>query len=396
VIDVSGYFTLPMGTPSRACIGVLSSALVSLIALVALPGSAQAGFGPPTNFTVDANPLGVVLADLNNDGNLDVVTANYGGGSVSVMLGNGNGTFQPAQNFDAGAFASTVVVGDFNGDNIPDLAVGHFDGSASTVRILLGVGDGTFQQGGDYAVGSNPIWLIAADLNGDNKLDIVASNNDSASISVLLGNGDGTFRANVDYPVGNNPLGLAAADINGDKIPDLIVANNNTPGTVSVLFGNGDGTFYQPYPDFPVGNGTSDPIIADFNGDGALDLAVVSMGSNDVNILLNDGQGNFQPTAVYVVDSSPIGAVTADFNGDGKLDLVVGYYNLTPGAITSVTVLLGNGDGTFQAPVDYSTDYGPVGVAAGDVNNDGAPDVVAANVLTSDVSVLLNLKDWGP
>jgi len=369
------------------------------IALVAPLERAQASFGPPTYFPVDSNPLGIVLADLNGDGKLDAVTANYVGGSVSVMLGNGDGTFQRAQNFAAGAFASTVAVGDFNGDNIPDLAVGHFDASASTVSVLLGNGDGTFQRPVNYSVGKSPIWVVTADFNGDNKLDLVAVNNDSASISVLLGNGDGTFQPHQDYAVGRNPIGIAVADLNGDKIPDLVVANSghDTPDTISILFGNGDGTF-QPPIDYPVGNRPSGPAIGDFNGDGAPDIAVASMNSNDVTIFLNDGQGGFQNAATYQVDDTPIGVAVGDLNGDGKPDLVVGYYTKTAPIFTNtnVTTLLGNGDGTFQTPVDYLADVGPVGVAIGDLNGDGAPDLVAANVSTSDVSVLLNLKDWGP
>lgn len=347
-------------------------------------------FGPSTNFPVDANPLGVALADLNSDGNLDVVTANYGAGSVSVLLGNGNGTFQSVKSFAAGAFASTIAVGDFNGDHLPDLAVGHFDRSATTVSVLLGNGDGTFQAAVDYTVGSSPIWVIAADLNGDSILDLVAANNDSANISVLLGNSDGTFQAAQSTAVGSDPIGLAAADLNGDKIPDLVVANSG-PDTVSILFGNGDGTF-QASVDYPVGRNTSDATVGDFNGDGAPDLAITGMGSGDVTILLNDGQGGFQAGATYPVSASPIGAVVGDFNSDGKLDLVVGYYDFTQ---TNVTTLLGNGDGTFQTSVDYAADIGPVGVVVGDVNGDTAPDLVVANASSSDVSVLLNLNDWG-
>ncbi|HLJ93499.1 MAG TPA: VCBS repeat-containing protein, partial [Gemmataceae bacterium] len=314
-------------------------------------------FGPPNNFPVDANPLGVVLADLNGDGKLDAVTANYGDGTVSVLMGNGDGTFQPAQSYVAGTNPSTVAIGDFNGDHIPDLAVGHYKGSANTVSVLLGNGDGTFQAPTDYTVGNQPIWITAADLTGNGILDIVASNNNSDSISVLMGNGDGTFQLAVNYPVGHSPLAVIAADFNGDHIPDLAVANSGS-NTVSILFGNGDGTF-QPASNYSisVGSGTADIAAADFNGDGAPDLAVVSMGSSDVTILLNDGQGGFYMNAAYPVDATPIAAVPADFNSDGKMDLVIGYYNFTN---TKVTTLLGNGDGTFQSPADYTADIGPV------------------------------------
>jgi hypothetical protein len=350
-------------------------------------------FGLPTNYSSGGNSIDVVLADLNSDGKLDAVTADYGDGTVTVFLGAGDGTFLPSQSFPAGMFASNVVVGDFNGDGHPDLAVGHFNGSANTVSVLLGYGDGTFQAPVDYTVGNQPIWITTADLRNDGTLDIVASNNNSSSISVLLGNGDGTFQTAVPYSVGGSPLGVVAADLNGDQIPDLVVANSSSgSNSVSVLFGNGDGTFQAPV-NYLVGNGPSDIAIGDYDGDGHPDLAVVSMRSNDLTILLNDGQGGFNVSAIYKLDATPIAVLPGDFNGDGKIDFVIGYYNFTN---TNITTLLGNGDGTFQNPVDYPADLGPVGVAVGDLNGDHAPDIVAADVSASEISVLLNLNDWPP
>ena len=173
-----------------------------------------------------------------------------------------------------------------------------------------------------------PLWVIADDLNLDGNLDLVTSNADN-SISVLLGNGDGTFQSAVSYAVSNTAFQVAAGDFNGDGIPDLAVTNSYS-NTVSILIGNGDGTF-QPHVDYPVGNIPFGVVIGDFNADGVLDLGVsntdcASPASNcpgTVSILLGNGDGTFQPQVAYPVGLYPVSLAEANLSGEGGAGLAV-------------------------------------------------------------------------
>ena len=232
-----------------------------------------------------------------------------------------------------------------------------------------------------------------ADVNGDGKPDLLVTNSGASSISVLLGNGNGTFQAQRSFDAGYIASSLVVADVNGDGKPDLIVANYGLsflyPGySVSVLLGNGDGTF-QAQQTFATGENPQSVAVADVNGDGKPDLIVTNTGSsyypgNTVSILLGNGNGTFQDQQTLATGDSPDSVVVADVNGDGKPDLVVA--NSGSG---SVSVLLGNGGGTFQAQQTFATGNSPDAVAVSDVNGDGRPDVVVANYGGKSVSVLL-------
>jgi hypothetical protein len=234
----------------------------------------------------------VTVADLNHDGIPDLAIANFTGqGTVSILLGNGDGTFQSAQSYAAGIFPSSVAVGDFNGDGIPDLALAagypNCPGSSS-VQVLLGNGDGTFQAATQYSAGDTPSCVAVRDLNGDGIADLAVTNFVSNDVSVLLGHGDGTFQAAVNYAVGPSaapPLSLAVADFNRDGFPDLAVT---FAGGVRLLLGNGDGTF-QPTPlSYVAGSYFSALAVGDFNRDGFSDLVVTNPDGNIVSILIND------------------------------------------------------------------------------------------------------------
>lgn len=204
--------------------------------------------------TVGIAPIFVVAADFNNDGLLDLAVANtaLGSGSISILIGNGDGTFQPATVIRAGNYPRSIAVADFNRDGKLDLAVAN-EGPAGGggLCILLGNGDGTFLPPVYLTSGVNPASLAAADFNADGIVDLAVANSEqfqtnppfkAGSISVLLGKGDGTFGPASFFSAGTTPIAITVADFNGDGKPDLAAANFG--GTsLAVLMGNGDGTF---------------------------------------------------------------------------------------------------------------------------------------------------------
>ena len=349
-------------------------------------GEAVLGFTavqpPGSPNAVGGEPYGAATGDFNGDGFVDLVVQNYSTGNVSVLLGNGDGTFQPQVTYAVGALPERVLVADFNGDGILDLVVANT--ASGSVSILLGNGDGTFKPQVTYGAGS-PVGLGVMDLNHDGVPDIVAGDYYDNTVTVLLGNGDGTFQEGVTYPTGNTPQTLAEGDFNGDGNVDLAVGNLND-GTVGIFFGNGDGTF-QAQVTYPVGSGPQGVQVGDFNGDGVEDLAVSNSGDNTVSILIGKGDGTFKPQVTYAVGADPVGLAIADFNGDGFQDITVG--NTAQSALTQ-SILLGNGDGTFQPQLTFKTGNFPYGEAVGDFNGDGYPDLAISNFSDGTSTILLS------
>jgi hypothetical protein len=341
-----------------------------------LLGKGDGTFQPARTFAAVGTHF-VTVADLTGNGILDLVTTG------SVLLGNGDGTFQPPRTFQAGSFPLSVAVGDFDGDGTPDLAVadsGLISGTPS-VHVLLGNGDGTFRPGLDLFTGNAPSAVVAADFTGDGILDLAVANEYDNNVSVLLGNGDGTFVKAGNVAVGTDPVSLAVADLNGDGTPDLAVVNQGTyPHVgegVSILLGNGDGTF-QPARNIAAGPNPVAVAIADLNGDGTPDLAVANSayysGAATVSVLLGNGDGTFQTARDFGVGSRPAAVAIGDFNGDSIADLVVANFNSN-----NVSILLGLGDGTFTSAPSYSAGTNPSTVVVGDFNNDGIPDLAVGN-----------------
>jgi hypothetical protein len=274
----------------------------------------------------------------------------------------------------------------------------------------LGRGNGKFDSPVDYAVGTRPSSVVVGDFNHDGKADLAVVNigcpqircQTPGFVSVLLGKGDGTFRRAKEYPLDFFPIAAAVGDFNRDGKLDLVVTNFcgsdpncKSDGSISVLFGNGDGTF-QPAAEFSAGSpGAWGIAVADLDGDSKLDFAVThgspfSIGANTVSVFLGNGDGTFQPPSDYATGWSPLAVVVRDLNRDGKLDLAIANSNQD-----SVSILIGKGDGTFQSFVPYSTGFGstPEDVAVGDFNGDGKLDLVTVDHTSNTLSLLLGNGD---
>jgi hypothetical protein len=354
-------------------------------------------FSPQTKYGAASKngPSGIAVGDFNGDGKADLAVVNFGDWNVYVLLGNGDGTFQAARSVyfaPGGGFPWSIAAGDFNRDGKLDLAVSNY--GDNSLSVLLGNGDGTFQAPLTTPVGTNPAQVTVGDFNGDGKLDLAVSSVANNTVAVLLGNGDGTFLPPLVAPVGANPWYFAVGDFNGDGILDLAVSdygcpldcNSSPSSTVTVLLGNGNGTF-RPAPSLTVGNGPAGVAVGDFNGDGKLDLAVANLNDNTLSVLLGNGDGTFQPPQTFASAgmTHPYFVAVGDFNRDGKPDLVVSNH-----LFATVSVLLSNGDGTFQPAQNFAVDNDPVYVAVSDFNGDSAPDLAVANLHTLNISVLLN------
>jgi hypothetical protein len=341
-------------------------------------------------------PDSVAVADFNGDGIPDMAVANYnyeGSGSVTVLLGNGDGTFRSAPDLLTGIWSESPVVADFNCDGVADLAiVNDLNGSLS---IFLSNGDGKFRTGASPSTGKYPTSAAVGDFNGDGKPDLAVANYGANTLTILLGNGDGTFTpAKLSPATGSEPGTVAVSDFNGDGKADLVVWNSGD-STLTLLLGKGDGTFTPAGKNAIPLTWIRSVIVGDFNGDGIQDLAVSDNDDNlpGIVVLLGNGDGTFKaaPKLSMSDDSLTASFAVGDFNGDGIADLawVRQFYN-------SVTLLIGNGDGTFRLGPSAPVGSFPPSVSAADLDGDGVPDLAVPgfgglNSPGDSVSVLLTV-----
>ncbi len=342
----------------------------------------------------------LVVGDFNGDGKLDVVVENdsgNNGGTITVLLGNGDGTFTQSSQYALGGNvgqSNTMAVGDFNGDGALDLVVGLVGG---TISIYLGDGDGTFKSNpASYTtVGNSALYPVVGDFNGDGKLDVIAGSayapgdTSHSSLTVLLGNGDGTFVESMTTLTFAGLSSLAAADFNSDGILDLAVSTS--PTGIQILLGKGNGAFQSPV---SLGSSLTNLAtnitgiaVADLNNDGKPDLVISGslLNENAIQLYLNDGTGNFVAGPAYGLGGSEFAFIAAqDFNGDGNVDIVMAStISRQQGGEGSVSILLGNGDGTMQAAMLISQISGHIlgpeyAAVSADVNGDGIPDLIEA------------------
>jgi hypothetical protein len=356
--------------------------------------TATQGFTPPMLYQIPTeSPWGTystgtpVSGDFNGDGRPDFVIPTSLG-AVIVMLGHGDGTFQQGASISA-IQPFGAVAADFNGDGKLDVAVAN-RGPANSIAIYLGNGDGTFQAGDIYPAVPNADYQIvgSGDFNGDGNPDLVVSDHANNQVAVYLGNGDGTFREAGLFATGPQPWNLVVGDINSDGNPDLVVADDQSDAqgkNITLLLGNGDGTFSQGT--YLKGGVTSSGSVAlaDFNGDGKLDIAATEEPANSVFVFLGNGDGTFQAETTYQMqpptDSThpctppgtcgPYHISIGDFNQDGKNDIITANAEGE-----SITVLIGNGDGTFQNAKMYPGGGPAIYANVHDFNGDDQVDVV--------------------
>lgn len=374
----------------RCYIGRFSSAAcVITMAMVSTSIADFGGFAPQQSVEVGTDPRDIASGDFNGNGNVDLAVVNWGSSDVSILLGNGDGTFSQQQTYDVGSNAARLAAGDLNGNDWLDLVVANE--ADHTISILLGNGDGTFAAQQTVAVAGGPHAVAIGDLNNDGNPDVVVTALLDNSIAVLLGNGDGTFATPQTYSTGAFPEDVIIADLNGNGILDLATSNTFGFGDdVSVFLGNGDGTFqsqvtYLAENDF---NLPSRLAAGDLNNNGFIDLAVTTS-NNVVSLLFGNGDGTFQaPDNLVSVGSVPLGVAIGDVDLDGQPDLVVASQGNN-----TIGVVLGNGDGTFQPEQAFEAGQNPRMIVLADLTGSGAPDVVAPNRLSNDISVFINLTE---
>jgi|GEM_PF-441215 len=347
------------------------NALYGLNTVSILLSNADGTLKGPVTFPAGQGTAAITAGDFNQDGLTDLATADPSANTVSILLGNGDGTFMPVRAYAVGMPLGSIVSGDLNQDGIPDLAGIDFNGS--NVSTLFNNGDGTFGSPANYAVGPMSRSLITGDLNQDGFTDLAVANYQSDKVSILFNNGDGTFTYRDVFDAYGGPYSLAAGNFNQDDFTDLAVAHLHilTNPLLSVLLNNGDGTLQNPVNYNNVANYTLTP--GDFNQDGFTDLAGAAFSYPPwleyAAILLSNGDGTFKgpinyPLGVYSYYVSP---VTGDFNRDGLLDLAVAKGSGFPGNESNeVMVLLGNGDGTFKDAISYPAGITPVAAVSFD------------------------------
>jgi len=424
--------------------GKLDLAIVNFaantVAIMLGTGTGQfiAASGGPVS--VGASPVFVSTGDFNGDNKADLIVANNGDNSLTVLFGDGTGHFaaSPGSLVTLASAPQALALADLNHDGHPDVAVASSSGNRIT--ILLGDGTGHFSSpsNGSVTTGSLPVAISLADMNGDGNLDMLVANSGDNTVSVFLGDGTGTFVAATGSPfnVGSKPSSVAAGDFNGDGLQDFIAVNSTT-NNLTLLLGTASGGFAPAASSpFAVGTGPSFATIGDFNGDGKPDVAVANLSSNNVTILLDSlpaiianpaslylfalaGHAAPATPAVNIRSTTAGAAYSATSNqpwltsspsvnptgGASTVHLAASAASLTPGiysaavrfkaanffdAATNVTLNVVNPSGTLVAATGspFTVGASPQSVAVGDLNGDGKPDIVTANYAASTVTVL--------
>ncbi len=364
--------TLPSFSSRHVVRRVFCLLPILILSTTQLVAAQTVKFTSPVTYPA-GRPYVVSSGDFNGDGKVDLVAGDLTGSDIIMLLGNGDGTLKAPLTYHVTSLPRYLAVGDFNRDGKLDLI---FADSVSPVHIsvMLGKGDGSFNAPTLYAIsGRRP---LVGDFNNDGKLDL-ATQLTNTSLGLLINNGDGSFQNPQSSAIPHPTVRVfTVGDFNGDGKLDLFALGRDnsvfSAAFVSVLLGNGDGTFQSPINsngNWSVGTGPYSIVVGDFDRDGKLDVAATD---EYLTILKGNGNGTFKtPATPFHLSNTSADLKVADFNGDGKLDLV------TSGVFSTgaLQILLGNGDGTFQNLGDQIIGSSSVSVVVTDLNGDTRPDL---------------------
>jgi hypothetical protein len=367
--------------------------LTGLVILILNPQlHAQVAFALAGNYVMGSNSVSVTAADINGDGQMDLIVENNG---TLILTNNGNGQFGSNAMVTA-VVADKITVADVNGDGKLDL-IWSDESISGHLWVFTNNGSGGFGSNGVYAVGQVPDTPLAVDVNNDGKLDLICANRANQILSVLTNNGTGGFKLASSPATGSDggPVSVVAADVNNDGKLDLICANygNSLVGhTLSVLTNSGGGIFKLSSTP-TVGPAPISVVAMDINGDSKVDLICANSLTNTLSVLTNNGSGVFGSNATLTVGLNHIGLIAADVNGDGKPDLIFVQ------GTNAVSILANNGSGGFNTNPILIAVSNPLNVIAADVNGDGRQDLICVNtglqngiyVTNSSLSVLVNV-----
>ena len=334
---------------------------------------------------VGSQPQAVVAADVNGDGKVDLIAVNYGNGfgnsTLSVLTNNGTGGFVLASSPGTGVSPEALTAADVNGDGKVDLICANY--SDWTLTVLTNNGHGGFVLASTPNTGNGPESVTAADVNGDGKVDLICANYGDNTLSVFTNSGNGGFVLASSPGVGTGPRSVIAfTNIYGKM--NLVSANYGN-NTLTVLTNNGSGGFSigsSP----GVGVHPTMVIAADVNKDGRMDLICANSGSSTLTVLTNNGSDGFSTATSPGAGSNPYSVAAADVNGDGKIDLIAAN-NTGSGTLT---VLTNDGSGGFVIDVSPSVGSASASLTAADVNGDGRVDLISANDGSGTLSILTN------
>jgi hypothetical protein len=362
-------------------------------------GSCSFGFLPGTDYTAGALPGDIAVGYFNNDAYLDAAIQNRTSTTITILLGTAGGGFTPGTNITMDdSSQNDIIAGDINGDGKTDLAVACGSGTRGHLQVMLGAGDGTFTKIAftpeQQLIFQNPDRIAPADFTGDGKLDAVVTKYGAISSMISVGS---FFAQKAEYSVtspgegGGLATDVAAGDFDHDGKLDVVVSEQ-IYNRIIPFWGVGDGTFVKgtPITMTPTftGNYVSRLGAGDFNGDGYADITVAwndPYGSQDIPpiaMMLSNGAGrSFGAPVTYGNIAFPQDISVVDMNGDGKLDVVIG------GAYAT-SIFLGNGNGTMQSGLTLPASDA-IGIAIGDMDRDGAPDIIGTRFTPGKATVSL-------